>query len=156
MDQEPWTPDGFEAFAIAVEPRLRYALVAHLGYDAGREATQDALVYAWEHWDKVASTANPPGYLFRIAKRRALRGRRALPMLLEPPITDPPPPEPKLEQALSTLSTKQRAVVYLVEALGLTYQEAADMLQVSRSSVQTHLERGLARLRSALGVSTDV
>ncbi len=70
-------------------------------------------------------------------------------------VVDPDAPEPGLEKALRGLSHQQRAAVLLVEALGLTYQEAADLLDVSRSSIQTHLERGLKRLRTDLGVTTD-
>ena len=155
MGVERQTNDDFVAFAADVEPRLRYALVAAHGYDRGREATQDALVYAWEHWDKISAASNPAGYLYRIANRRAARGRRHMPLLIDLPYTDPPPPEPGLEGALRALSRKQRATVLLVEALGLTHQEASEILGVSRSTVQTHLERGLSRLRAALGVSTD-
>ena len=43
----------------------------------------------------------------------------------------------------------------LIEAAGLTFQEAADLLQVSRASVQTHRRRGMARLRKRLGVTSD-
>jgi DNA-directed RNA polymerase specialized sigma24 family protein len=46
-------------------------------------------------------------------------------------------------------------VVVLVEAFEYTHQEAADLLGIGRSSVQTHLERGLERLRLALGVDDE-
>ncbi len=147
--------EEFTRFAREIEPRMRYALVAALGYDRGRDATQDALVFGWEHWDRIRTMENPAGYLYRVARRRALRGRRRPPAAFEPAARDPEPPEPALEAALRELSRKQRSAVYLVEAAGLTYQEAADMLGVSRSTLQTHLERGLAGLRRTLGVSAD-
>lgn len=147
--------DAFTAFATVAEPKLRYALVASHGYDRGREATQDALIYAWEHWDRICATSNPTGYLYRIATRRAMRVKHHLPLLVEPQVDEPAPVEPGLERALSELSDKQRAAVFLVEGLGITYQEAADILGVSRSTVQTHLERGMSRLRATLGVETD-
>lgn len=146
----------FTEFAERCEPALRHALVAHLGYEAGREAAQDALVYAWEHWDRVQSATNPGGFLFRVAKRRAWKRRAAR---TEIPVDrldhELPRVEPGLETALRGLSRQQRAVVFLVEGLGLSHRETADWLNVSRSSVQTHLERALSRLRSELGV-TDV
>jgi DNA-directed RNA polymerase specialized sigma24 family protein len=70
--------DEFRAFVAAVEPRLHRALVAHYGWEAGREATADALAYAWEHRSKVLSMANPAGYLFRVGQS-SLRRRRRLP-----------------------------------------------------------------------------
>jgi RNA polymerase sigma-70 factor (ECF subfamily) len=72
------------------------------------------------------------------------------------PDGDSPRIEPKLDDALRHLSKRQRSVVFLVEGLGLTYQETADQLGISRSAVQTHLERALARLRNDLGVTLDV
>jgi RNA polymerase sigma factor (sigma-70 family) len=57
---------------------------------------------------------------------------------------------------LERLSRRQRTVVLLVEGLGLTYKETSRLLGVSRSSVQSHLERALDRLRRDLGVTQDV
>lgn len=147
----------FTEFAQEVEAPLRYALVAELGYHRGREATQDALVYAWEHWDRLDEVTNWGGYLYRVAKRRALRpGRHQFPALVDPPHHDPPIAEPGLHAALRHLSGRQRAVVYLVEGLGMTHRETADLLGVPRSSVQTHLERALRHLRTELGVPNAI
>ena len=146
----------YTEFARLHERSLRYALVAQLGYETGREATQDALVYAWEHWDRIQSAENPGGYLFRVAKRRALRQRRKQgAVLMEPSASGSPRVEPKLDGALRHLSKRQRAVVFLIEGLGMSYQQTADQLDISRSAVQTHLERGLDRLRTELGVTLD-
>jgi hypothetical protein len=49
--------EEFSVFFREVEPRLRHALVASCGFEAGREAAADALAYAWEHWDRVQETA---------------------------------------------------------------------------------------------------
>jgi RNA polymerase sigma factor (sigma-70 family) len=63
--------------------------------------------------------------------------------------------EPGLESALRSLSKRQRQAVMLIEGYEFKYREAADLLGLSISSVQTHHERGLARLRTALGVEVD-
>lgn len=150
----PPTSSEFIEFAHRHESALRHSLVAHLGYEAGREATQDALVFAWEHWDRIQATRNPGGYLFRVAKRRAWRRLTKPDVILdERPDEELPWVEPALEGALHRLSRQQRAVVFLVEGLGLSYQETADRLNLSRSSVQTHLERGMSKLRTELGVA---
>lgn len=149
---------AFTTFAHEVEPRLRYALVAACGTQRGVEATIDALEWAWEHWDKIEHAGNPAGYLYRVARRRAMRDpSRTLPLLREPVSGDDKPwIEPGLNRALGRLSTKQRLVVVMVEAFGWTHQEMAEFLGVGRSTVQKHLERGLARLRRDLGVESDV
>jgi DNA-directed RNA polymerase specialized sigma24 family protein len=148
--------EAYTAFAREVEPKLRYALVAACGRDKGLDAAEDALVFAWEHWDKVESAHNPAGLLYRVAQRRAFKIRRDLPLFSEVPVIDPDPPEPGLEPALEHLSKQQRVSVVLIEGFGYTHQEVADLLNVSRSTVQKHLERGLHKLRTELGVGIDV
>jgi hypothetical protein len=52
----------FERFVNYVEPRLRRALVACLRVKRGREATADALIWAWEHWGRVGRVSKQVGY----------------------------------------------------------------------------------------------
>jgi len=40
-------------FVVESEPRLRQALSATLGTQAGRDATADAIGYAWENWERI-------------------------------------------------------------------------------------------------------
>src|SRR4051794_12853309 len=68
--------DGFCEFVGAVEPRLRRALVAAYGSDAGREAAADALAWAWQHWDRVRAMDNPGGYLWRVGQTAVRRTTR--------------------------------------------------------------------------------
>ena len=68
MLQEHAHVDEFTAFVEDVEPKLKIALCANFGKDLGMEATAEALAFAWEHWDRVSSTANPAGYLYGVAQ----------------------------------------------------------------------------------------
>ncbi|HMJ79386.1 MAG TPA: sigma factor-like helix-turn-helix DNA-binding protein [Iamia sp.] len=144
--------DGFTTFVGEVEPRLRRALVALRGPDLGRDATAEALAWAWANWDAVTEMKNPVGYLYRVGSSRSrLRPVRGV------PAPDPAAAggfgfEPGLDPALARLTDRQRAAVVLVHGCGWTHQEVADALRVSRSSVGTHVERALARLREELGV----
>ena len=61
--------------------------------------------------------------------------------------------EPKLPVALERLSVKQRTAVVLVHCFGWSLSEAADLTGVGKSTLQTHLDRGMARLRAELEVS---
>jgi hypothetical protein len=54
----------FAVFVRDVEPRLRQALIAAYGPVDGREATVDALSWAWEHWARLEEVGNRLGYLF--------------------------------------------------------------------------------------------
>lgn len=144
---------AFTAFVGEVEPRLRRALVGVRGADAGRDATAEALAWAWEHWDQVTAMENPAGYLFRVGTSRTRQRRRAL----LPWRGDPPPPsvEPGLAPALAALSDRQRAAVVLVHGCGWSYTEVAEAIGVTKSSVGTHVARGMEQLRTALGADHD-
>lgn len=63
--------------------------------------------------------------------------------------------EPSLRGALGGLSDRQRVAVVLVHGYGWTMAEVADLLGVKVTTVQSHLDRALARLRSILEVSAD-
>jgi RNA polymerase sigma factor (sigma-70 family) len=144
----------FEQFAADAEPRLRRAFVAALGQQLGVEATSIALVYGWEHCERIREMANPVGYLYRVGRTRASRRRRE-PRFVPVPADMAHEIEPALPAALDALSERQRAAVMMVHADGWTRQEAAEALDISVSSLDTHLTRGLERLRRALGVSLD-
>jgi len=144
----------FEAFVLVTEPPLRRALVAAYGFEDGREATAEALAYAWERWDQVREMPNAAGYLFRVARSSVSRGRR---WRRPAPGLSPPPGrehsfEPGLPAALASLSQRQRLAVVLVHGFGYTLREVADLTGLKITTVQNHLERGLSRLRDQLGV----
>lgn len=142
----------FEAFFEAVEPQLRRAHFAVFGLERGPEATAEAFAWAWETWPRVRDLESPVGYLFRVGQSRT-RQRRFRPVFTTE-LVDDPLIEPKLGSALAELSESQRAAVVLVHGFGWTLREVAELREVQVTSVQTHLERGLRRLRAALEVTT--
>lgn len=143
---------SFTEFASELEPRLRRALCVALGRDLGQEAAAEALAFGWEHWDRVRDMENPGGYLYRVGRNRVRHRRRKRPPL--PPLPEAKLPwiEPKLPQAMRRLSEAQRVSVMLVYGFGWTYTEVGEYLDVTKSTVQTHLERGMARLRRDLRI----
>jgi RNA polymerase sigma-70 factor (ECF subfamily) len=119
----------------------------------GREAAAEALAYGWEHWDRISGMENPTGYLFRVGQSKARRmvGRshrlsRVDVVFAEPWV------EPRFGSAWGELSERQRVVVGLIHAFDWSFAEVAELLGVSRSSVQSYEQRGLRKLRKALGV----
>lgn len=143
--------EQFREFVRTTEPQLHRAFVAQLGWDRGREATAEALAYAWEHWDKVMATSNPAGYLFRVGKTRIRRRKSRAIFLRED--DDDHWFEPALARALSALPERQRMAVILVHGYGWTSREVAEVTGVRVTTIQSHVERGLARLRSQLDVA---
>lgn len=140
--------EAFETFVAEVEPRLRRALVATYGPERGREATSEALAWAWEHWRRCRSIRNPVAYLFRVGQSRTRRRKEGT-----APWSDTvsgPWFEPKLAPALASLTPNQRVSVVLVHAFEWQLGEVADLLGVTTSTVQSHVERAMAKLRDAL------
>ncbi len=147
---------SFEEFAAVVGPRLRAALVAAYGPEVGAESTSEALAYGWEHWSRVGSMENPAGYLYRVGQTAARRARRPDGLLPQPAATELPAFEPALLPALEALSELQRVCVVMVHAYGWTPTEVAELLEVSPSTVRTHIDRGLSRLQQRFEVSPHV
>lgn len=143
----------FARFVEDVEPRLLRALVGAYGTEVGREAAQDALSYAWEHWETVSGLDNPVGYLYRVGQSKSRSYRRQRAWFPEVPPNGLPDVDPRLPSALRQLSQRQRAAVVLLFVEDLSEREAADALGISRATVRKHAERGLAKLRQLLGAS---
>lgn len=145
-------PAEFAEFLDGVESRLRQALVAMYGPVDGREATIDALSWAWEHWERLSEIDNKPGYLYRVGQSAVRRfGSRPVPWQITDAVTDVLPDiEPGLLPALTRLSAQQRTVALLVHAHGWSQAEVARTLEINASTVREHLARAMGRLREEL------
>src|SRR5688572_8556036 len=145
---------GFDAFLAEVRPRLARAFVAAYGVERGAEALSEALLAAWERFDEIAEMSNPAGYLYRVGQSRSRPRRQVEPARFPAPAEiGLPEVEPGLPRALGVLTERQRVCVALVHGFGWSQREVAELLDLSPSSVQNHVERGLARLRDEIGVS---
>jgi RNA polymerase sigma-70 factor (ECF subfamily) len=145
----------FTTFVAKVAQPLQQALIAAYGPDVGDDATADALAYAWENWDRIRGMTNPAGYLYRVGQSRANARFRSRPLPFAPsrPSDNTPIVEPGLEPALATLSRKQRAAVVLIHGFGWSVTQVAEMWGVTFSTIQSHLDRGMSKLRKRLGAN---
>lgn len=144
----------FTEFVVEAESRLRRALTAAFGPDMGREAAAEALAYGWEHWERISKMENPAGYLYRVGRDRGRRMRPLRPMRDAAWTSSEVWFEPGLENAMRSLSERQRVVVSLVHAFDWSMSEVAELLQVSKSAVQSYERRALRKLRKRLGAAT--
>lgn len=153
MIPEQTIVDAFDTFVVGCEGRLRSALTATLGVEVGPDAAADALAHGWQNWDRVRSMDNPVGYLYKVGRDRGRKQlKRRDPFIPVVPEHRVPWIEPGLSPALATLAERQRTVVLLVHGYQWTLTEVAEALSVSKSSVQTHHDRGMKKLRRKLGV----
>ena len=113
------------------------------------------MAYAWEHWEELQQMRNPVGYLFRVGQSRSRHRRRRTALFPSTEEARTPWVEPGLPRALSRLTRRQRVSVVLAHGYGWTHAEIADLLEIRPTTVQNHVDRGMARLRDALGVTQD-
>lgn len=149
----------FATFSRQVQPGLRRTLVAWYGPDVGADAAADAMGWAWEHFDRVERMGNPAGYLWRVGQTSARRRERhrGWPLPDEGLVAadERPRVEPALLDALAALSPRQRTAVLLVHGHGYSLADAAGRMDCRVRTLRNHLERGLDKLRSHLGVTDD-
>lgn len=145
------TDREFEEFFSEVEPRLRRALVAAYGFDRGREATAEALGWAWEHWERLQHVQNKLSYLFKVGQSRSRRRRE--PIDFASIEYSAPWVEPGLGPALASLSDRQRIAVVLVYGFSWTLKEVAELIGTKETTVHTHVERALKKLRTSMEVT---
>lgn len=134
-------------------PRLRRALAGQMRRDDVADAVSDALAHGWLHRERVLGMEHPVGYLFRVGQSKQRRRRQGF--LAWRGDDRIPDVEPGLVPALASLPRMQATSVWLVHACGWSQVEVAEALEISASTVSTHVNRGLAALRTSLGVSVD-
>jgi DNA-directed RNA polymerase specialized sigma24 family protein len=145
----------FDRLVARDAERLRRALVARFGVEAGTEAFADAMAYAWEHRVRLEEMFNPLGYLYRVglsSARPYLRWRKRTVLLDVDPRHDASDHDVDLISAFARLSTNQPVAVVMVHGHGATYAEVAEVLGITVAAVTNHVHRGLRRLRENLEV----
>lgn len=148
-------PQAFERFFKEAEPVLRAVFVARFGPEDGRDVTADCLAWACSHWERLGAVGNPLGYLYRVGQSSHRRYRRRTPHLDPGAPAWDRYPDADLGPALGRLSARQREAVVLHVAMGYTLAESAELMGCSAGTIQRHVDRGMEKLRSALGGSAD-
>lgn len=146
---------SFEAFYRAEAAGLHRALSVALG-DAqlAREATDEGLVRAYQHWRKIGRYDNPAGWVYRVslnwARSRLRKTKREV-------ITDDitvevhaPGQDTELLAAVAHLPLEFRSVVVLRYLMQWSTAEVAEALGVPPGTVKSRLSRALDQLRTAL------
>ncbi len=140
--------------------RFCYRLCGHAG--EAEDLAQDVFVAAMQGLHGFQGRSSLTTWLYRIAfyRWRQLhpKGRSATVALDENLSAMPQSPDPAiagiqrmdLEQALATLSTDLREAFLLVKAEGLTYREAAEVLDTPQGTIQYRVHEAVQRLRFAL------
>lgn len=155
MEPESSQTELFEVFLVEVEAGLRHGFIAQFGPEDGRDAAAQALLYGWEHWERLQGMDNPAGYLFRVGQTWGRRNRRPTGSLPSIPVHHEAWVEPSVPHALESLSEKQRVAVVLRHGSDWSYERIAELMGGSPAAVRKNVERALSRLRVALEVNIE-
>jgi RNA polymerase sigma factor (sigma-70 family) len=135
----------------------RYATVL-VGPDDAPDIVTDAVLRAFSspNWRVVE---NRRAYLYRAVLNHAnsfhrstsrRRRRETVVALRSPSVAVDPEPSIDAHEALQTLSSQQRAVIYLSYWEDRTAADIAELLDISQGSVRKQLARGRDQLRKAM------
>lgn len=126
------------------------------------DLVQDVFISAFRGVERFGGRSSMIAWLFSIAVRRSHRlkeesGLQTAPLeeALEVPAADADTPAAQLdrlwlEAGLSSIHHDDREALILVKAEGLTYAEAAEILDVPLRTVQSRVRRGSESMRALL------
>ncbi len=164
--------DG-DKFALHVQPHipLLYATAYTLTRNSAEaeDLVQDTLLRAFRAIERFDG-AYPKAWLLTILRNTNInRGQKKKPFLFDNPddpsadIADEVTPEDiivepvfeaAVQEALDDLPDNFRSVVDLVDVGGLSYSEAAEILEIPVGTVMSRLHRGRGRIRKRLSTAT--
>ena len=144
--------------------RRRFASVLTRSHDDAEDVVQAAVERALRHADSWQQGSRLDSWLYKIMQnlwRDELRAhrRRAEPLESHADIAGADGRDVTIRhiqsnearQALEELPEDQRVVIALVVLEGMSYQQAADILEVPVGTVMSRLARARARLAASLG-----
>lgn len=154
----PGDEAAFERWYPTVHARLVATLALTTGdLDEAAEAADEAMLRAFEQWDRVSAMASPDGWTFRVALNvHRRRGRRRLTedrlLRRHRPNEAATLPEPAIEawEAMKGLPLRQRQMVALRFVGDFTEPQIAEALGVSRGTVASTLSDARRRLGQLL------
>ena len=153
-------PRSFEEFFEAEHARVFGALCLVTGdRDEAEEIVQDAFLRMWERWDRVAGVEDPTAYLFRTAmnvfrnryRRATLALRRTVSLGSTEDALAAIEDRDVVVRALRDLTPDQRAAVLLTGYVGLSSEEAGQLLGMRAGTVRTLASRARSQIREKAG-----
>jgi RNA polymerase sigma factor (sigma-70 family) len=154
-------PDFAEFYRAAKDQCLFTVLMSVGDRDTAQDLVAEAFARAWASWSTVSAHPAPAAWVVRTALNAGVsrwrRRRREVPVADLAVVADRPAGDaagggldPRITAALSRLPERQRQVVALRLFLDLDTEHTARVLGVAPGTVQAHLGRAMASLRSEL------
>jgi RNA polymerase sigma factor (sigma-70 family) len=143
-----------DAFARLFDVAMRPAMRILRGTEAAEDVAAETLARVYADWRRLAGVPWLEAWTTRVATNLAIdqirKAKRPLPAVAEA-ASGQLEVRMDLAAAVARLPRRQREAVSLRYFADLSEQEVAAMMDVSVGSVKTHVHRGLASIRVALG-----
>ncbi|MFB3739441.1 MAG: RNA polymerase sigma factor [Candidatus Velamenicoccus archaeovorus] len=153
--------DAFEELVRSYQADLwRFAYHFTRDRALAEDVTQEAFLRAYRFLRSFRGDSRFTSWLFRIARNcamDAIRGRAGRDARQAPAPLGPPDPQARAElhAALASVSEDHREPFLLIEVFGLSYREAADVLNVRVGTVKSRMHRARLAMMRALEVEED-
>lgn len=135
--------------------------------DEAKDIIQSTFMKIWKGRDKIDVTSSPKSYLYQVAKNSALdhirKYKSKVNVVLEDDLermdrveeevsrdADSFHLRTKIVEALDVLKPKTRKIFELNKFEGLTYEEIANHMDISKRTVESNIARALVLLRDRL------
>ncbi len=162
-------PEEIGERIVGLLPRLRrFARSLSRNQHDADDLVQSAVERAWRHIDQLKPGANLASWMFGIMKNAWIDNRRSSArrgeVALPEDSGDHPAVNPSdlnaglwsISEAMDKLPEEQRLAVALVLVEGLSYKEAAQLLDIPMGTLTSRLARGRTALAAALGAGAQV
>lgn len=157
---------ALEQLYMLYHPDLyQYALKITNQPDLAEDATQDVFVDLWNYRQQLGTIHSPKFYLIRSVRNQCLKllkkqnrltnimsannlDLKVLPTELQ--LADNSQQvKNAIEQAMNSLTPRQREIIYLKFYNNLDYEELAQILDINYQSVVNHIHKAMLKLRNA-------
>lgn len=148
-----------EFFSAESETLYRRMRIVTRDHHEAEEVVQDAFLAMYERWDRIGAIADRQAYLYRTAfnvwNKRSRRARRAIREVFTPGAQrddfEAVDARTVVGEALGHLTPRQRAAVVLTELVGLSSEEAGEILGIRAVTTRVLASQARAMLRERLG-----
>lgn len=149
---------------------LRFLSARGMSLAVAQDLIQNAFIYIWEHREQIEADKSLRSYLYRIAYTRMLnhiKSQKKFDSEVSPGEQGHSLENPEeelrgkelmdvVQTAVDNMPDKRKAVFELCFMQEFTYRETAEMMKISKNTVENHMTKAFKDVRSAVNVFYEI